>query len=194
MLGDVLLSSYMEDVVLNYYDPRSKSGRSLLPCPPALYNGRCNKWKLWQLAHAEIEATDYEKILLKPLYPKTDKKGKSIMDWQISDADTIELILHGCTQVKISYMRNYDIIVKGELAGVIQSGKRNDFIEKVELFLAEYMNASVAQLQQFQDFKMSLTKPWKGCFGTEIHENKKLKSYIEDIPLIICPSVSQNIT
>lgn len=98
-----------------------------------------------------------------------------------SDADTIELILYGSTQVKISYMRNYDIIVKGELAGVIQSGKRNDFIEKVELFLAEYMNASVAQLQQFQDFKMSLKKPWKGCFGTEIHENKKLKSYIEDI-------------
>lgn len=97
---------------INYYKPRSKTGR-VLSAPPK--NVKLNpqsqkKWDIWLLSEAMIEATKFEKVLLTSisnLIEQKKGKGKRASNTNLTraDYDTINLILFGDIDVNISYSK-----------------------------------------------------------------------------------------
>lgn len=93
-------------MVLNYYNPVSRSGRKLTPCPPINCTQRTEyKWNNWHIENAIAEAeTNNDKwslTLLRAIKP--NKKGKYVFTQ--SDRDTLDLILFGDTFIKIDYTK-----------------------------------------------------------------------------------------
>lgn len=97
---------------INYYKPKSKTGRALsTPPKSAKLNPQSQKkWDIWLLSEAMNEANKFEKVLLTSisnLIEQKKGKGKRASNTNLTraDYDTINLILFGDIDVNISYCK-----------------------------------------------------------------------------------------